>query len=64
MLKNFDESWRAHKTASLADKEQIADYDRRLAENSQRKRKRTRRPHSQRKRAQAEQSEGQTTNEN
>lgn len=49
MLKNFDESWRAHKTVTLADKDAIADYVRRLEESSQRKRKRTRRPHSQRK---------------
>ncbi len=49
MLKNFDESWRAHKTVTFADEDAIADYERRLEENSQRKRKRTRRPRSQRK---------------
>ena len=51
MQKNFDESWRAHKTAALADGDAIADYRQRLAENMQRKKKRTRRPHSQRKRS-------------
>ena len=52
MQKNFDESWRAHKTATIADSDTVADYRQRLAENVQRKKKRTRRPHSQRKHAQ------------
>jgi DNA polymerase III epsilon subunit-like protein len=45
MLKNFDESYRAHKTVVHADDDAIESYQKRLEENQQKRKKRVRRPH-------------------